>query len=103
MAIHVGSQLSEKLMRLGKVLAIGPVALEQVRYGIAAKSIEPHLQPVRHHVQHCLANFRVVVIEIWLVAEEAVPVMLSGLGVETPVRRLGVGEDDAAVRITRWI
>jgi hypothetical protein len=38
---------------------------------------------------------RVVVVEIGLVREEAVPVVFSGDRVPGPVRGLGIGEDDA--------
>ena len=44
---------------------------------------------------------RVVVVEIRLVREEAVPVVLLRHRVERPVRLLGVGEDDARLRKLR--
>ena len=81
-------------MGLGQVLAVGAVALEQVRHRIEAEAVEAEAEPVEHHVEHGVGDLGVVVVEVGLVVEEAVPVVLLALLVPGPVRRLGVDEDD---------
>ena len=86
-------------MRLGQVLAVGPVALEEVGHGVEAEAVEAEVQPEAQDVEHRLADLGVVVVEVGLVGEEAVPVVGPGDVVPRPVRRLGVGEDDPRVLV----
>ena len=51
----------------------------------------------RMSVEHSLCDGRVVVVQVRLMREEAVPVVGLGLRVPGPVRRFGVREDDARV------
>ena len=81
-------------MRLGEVLAVRAVALVEVGHGVEAKPVQPGLEPEAQHVEHRLADLGVVVVEVGLVMKEAMPVVLPGLVVPGPVRRLGVDEDD---------
>ena len=82
-------------MRLGKVRAVGALPLEEVRDRVQAEAVDAKLQPEPYDVQHGLLHGGVVVVEVGLVREEAVPVELLAYGIEGPVRRLGVAEDDA--------
>ena len=63
-------------MGLGQVLAVGAVALEQVGHGVEPEPVEAQLEPEPHHVEHGLGHLGVVVVEVGLVVEEAVPVVL---------------------------
>src|SRR5437899_1338299 len=49
--------------------------------------------------RHRYAHARVLVVQVWLMAEEPVPVVLLADRVERPVRRFGVDEDDAGVGV----
>ncbi len=91
------ADLLEVGVGLGQVLAVGPLAGVQVGDRIQPQAVQAHVQPEPHHVHHRRADLGVVVVEVGLVAEEAVPVVLAGLGVPGPVRRLGVDEDDPRV------
>ena len=84
----------EEGVGLGEVLAVGPLALEEVGHGVAAEPVHAHAQPEAHDVEHLFLDRGVVVVEVGLVAEEAVPVVLLGHRVPRPVGALGVGEDD---------
>ena len=86
-------------MGLLQVLAIGALALEQVRHRVETETVQPDVQPVAHHVQHGVRHRRVGVVEVGLMMEEPVPVVLAPLGIEGPVRGLGVHEDDAGVAV----
>jgi hypothetical protein len=46
-----------------------------------------------------LLHLEVVEVEVRLVAEEAVPVIRTGLIVPSPVRLLGIDKDDPRVRV----
>ena len=85
------------LVGLGQVLAVGAVALEQVRHGVEAEPVEADVEPEADDVEHRLLDLGVVVVEVGLVVEEAVPVVLLALRVPRPVRPLGVDEDDAGL------
>ena len=86
-------------MRLRQVLAVGPLALDQVGHGVAPEAVQAAIEPEAHDVEHGLLHGRGVVVEVRLVAEEPVPVVLLGHRIPRPVRLLGVGEDDAGVAI----
>ena len=82
-------------MRFGQVLAVGALALEQVRHRVGAEAVDAHFQPEAHHVDHLTAHGRVIVIEIGLAGIEAVPEVLPGGFVPGPVGFLGIQEDNA--------
>ena len=73
------------------------VPSRSIRYGnrVQAEAVHAHVEPELHGAEHRLQHARVVEVEVGLVAEEAVPVVLLRHRVPGPVRRLGVGEDDA--------
>ena len=81
------------------VLAVRAFSLEEVGHGVTAESVQPQAEPEADDVQHLLLYSRVVVIEVGLVAEEAVPEILAGNGIKGPVRDFGIDEDDADVRV----
>ena len=84
---------AQVLVGLGEVLAVGAVALEQVRHGVEAEAVEAEVEPEADDVEHRVGDLGVVVVEVGLVVEEAVPEVLAALLVVGPVRRLGVDED----------
>ena len=84
-------------MRLRQVLAVRALALVEVRHGVEPEAVDPEVEPEAQHVQHRLLHLGVVVVQVGLVREEAVPVVLPGDRVPRPVRRLGVDEDDPRV------
>ena len=89
----------QELMGLGQVLAVGALALEQVRHGVQPEPVQAHVEPEPDDLEHDLLDLGVVVVEVRLVGEEAVPVEGLRLGVPGPVGGLGVDEDDAGVQV----
>jgi hypothetical protein len=89
----------QELVGLGQVLAVGALTLEHVGHGIEAEPVQAHVQPEPDDLEHDLLDLGVVVVEVRLVGEEAVPVEGLGLGIPGPVGGLGVDEDDAGVQV----
>ena len=85
-------------VRLRQVLVVRALAHAQVRHRVEPQRVDAEVEPELHHVDHRVDDRRVVVIEIGLVREEAVPVVLPGDRIVGPVRFLGVGEDDPRLR-----
>ena len=75
-------------MRLGKVLVVRALTLDEVGHRIEAKPIDAELQPESHHAQHRLEHLRIVEVQIGLMRIEAVPVIGIGDRVPGPVRAL---------------
>jgi hypothetical protein len=84
---------------LGQVLAVGALALEQVRHRVQPEAVDAQIEPEPKHIEHRLLHCRVVVVEVGLMREEPVPVELPSHRVERPVRLLGVDEDDSRVAV----
>ena len=61
---------------LRQVLAVGAVALEQVRHGVEPEAVEPEVEPEADDVEHRVLDFGVVEVEVGLMVEEPVPVVL---------------------------
>ena len=59
----------------GRFSQRGALALDEVGHGVHAEAVHAHLEPELHDVPDLLAHRRVVVVEVRLVAEEAVPVV----------------------------
>ncbi len=97
--VHRLSQQLEDVVGLGKVLAVGAVALDQIRHGVEPEPVKTEVEPEAKHVEHRFDHFRIVVVQVRLMGEEAMPVVRLGLLVPGPVRRLRVGEDDPRVFI----
>ena len=97
--IHVGPQFLQEGVRLGQVLAIGPLALEEIRHGVQPHAVHAHAEPVVHHLEDRLADLGIVEIEVGLVVVESVPVIGLRHGVPGPVRGLEVLENDPRVLV----
>ncbi len=91
------ADFAQVLVHLGQVLAVGPLAREQIRNRVQAQPVDALVQPEAQDVDHLLLHGHVVEVQIRLIAEESMPVVLARFGVPRPVGRLGVGEDDARV------
>ena len=97
--VDLGPQALQVLVRARQVLAVRAFLLEEVRHGVETEAVQPDVEPETQHLEHRLLHLRVLVVQIRLVAEEAVPVVLAALGVVRPVGRLRVDEDDARVGV----
>ncbi len=86
-------------MRLGEVLAVRPVPLEEVRHRVEPEPVDAEVEPEAQHLEHRLLHLRVVEVEVGLVVEEAVPEVLAAQRVERPVGGLAVDEDDARLGV----
>jgi hypothetical protein len=86
----------------GQVLAIRPLALDEIRDRIEPQPVHAHVQPEVHRLRDGFEHLGIVEVEIRLVAVEAVPVVLAGEGIPCPVRGLEVLEDDAGVGVRLW-
>jgi len=80
----------------GQVLAVGAFTLEQVGDGIQPQAVDTFVEPEAEGADHLVLNGHIVEVQIGLVAEEAVPEVLTRQRVPRPVRRLGVSENDAS-------
>ena len=89
----------EERVRLGQVLAVGALALEQVGHRVQPEAVDAEVEPEAQDVDHRFLHGRVVVVQVGLVGEEPVPVELLAHRVERPVRLLGVDEDDPRVGV----
>ena len=94
LGIDRGAQVRQEGVRLGQVLAVGSLSLEEVRHGVKPEAIHTEVEPEPADVDDLRADARVVVVEIRLMAEEAVKVVGARDVVPCPVRRLGVDKDD---------
>ena len=83
--VQLGPQFFQDGMGLRQVLARRTLALHQVRNRVQPEAIDSEVQPELHHPPHFFAHSRIVVIKIWLMTKEAVPVVLLGNGVPSPV------------------
>ena len=97
LGVDLLAQRSQVLVGLGQVLAVGAVALEQVGTASSRKPSSPRSSQKRTTSSIASCDLGVVVVEVGLMVEEAVPVVLLALRVPGPVRRLGVDEDDAGL------
>ena len=97
--VDLGAHPLEVLVRLRQVLAVRALALVQIRNRVETEAVDAEVEPEAQDVQHRLLHVRVVVVQVGLVAEEAVPVVLTAHRIERPVRRLRVEEDDACVGV----
>ncbi|CNG84223.1 Uncharacterised protein [Mycobacterium tuberculosis] len=94
-AVDFGADAFEVGVGFGEVLAVGAFAGVQVGDGVQAESVDAQVEPEAQVLQHGVLDVGVVVVEVGLVGEEAVPVVLAADGVVGPVGGFGVDEDDA--------
>ena len=88
-------------VRLRQVLVDGAFALDQIWDGVEPQGIHSQVEPEAHDSEDLGDHLGIVEIQVWLVREEAVPVVLAGDWVERPVRLLRVGEDDPRACVLR--
>src|SRR5262249_60763625 len=93
------TELLENRVGLGQVLAARALALDEIRHRVAAKAVEPAIEPEPHDVEHGGLDGWVVVVEIGLVAEEAMPVVPLGQWIEGPVRLLRIPKNDSRLPV----
>ncbi len=84
--IHFCTHPLQVLVRQRQVLAVRPVLFEEIRHCIQPETVDAKVEPEAQDVEHRLLHFRVLVVEIRLMEEEAVPVVLAAHRVERPVR-----------------
>ncbi len=99
LGVDRGPDPLQELVGAGQVLAVGALLLVEVGHGVEAEPVEAEVEPEAQDVEHRLLHVGVLVVEVGLVAEEAVPEVGPGLRVPGPVGRLGVGEDDPGVGV----
>ena len=75
--VDLGADALQVLVRLGEVLAVRPLALEEIGHGVEPEAVDAEVEPEAQHVEHRLLHFGVVVVQVGLVVEEAVPVVLA--------------------------
>ena len=97
--VDKGPQALEVGVGLEQVLAIGAVALVEIGHGIHAKAVHALVQPEADHVQHLLLDGGMVVVQIRLVVEEAVPIIRAPHRVPAPIGGLIVEKDDARLGV----
>jgi hypothetical protein len=97
--IELGPDTLEDLVRLGKVLVVRSIALDQIRHGIEPQPVDAELKPEAHHADNGFEHARVIEIEVGLVRIKAMPEIGTGHRVPGPVRAFGVEEDDARAEI----
>src|SRR5919108_3536090 len=82
-------------MGFRKVLAVGALALEEIRHSIGAEAIDAQLKPEAGNLDHFVLYRGIVVIQVWLAGVKAVPVILTCHFVPAPIGWLRVEKDDA--------
>ena len=73
--------------------------VEDFRIFVEAEAVEPEVEPETEDLEHRLLDLGALVVQIRLVAEEAVPVVLAANRIVRPVRGLRVDEDDPRVLV----
>ena len=97
--VHLAANLFDDGVALRQVLAVGPLALDQVRDRVEPHPVHAHVEPEPHHFEEGAQDRRVVEVQVGLVVEEAMPVKRLGDGVPRPVRNFRIGKDDPRARI----
>ena len=97
--VELGAQVLDHRMRLGKVFVRRALALAEIGDGVEPEAVDAGIEPALHHLDHGADDARIVEVEIRLVREEAMPVVGLRFRIPGPVRFLGVGEDDAGLRV----
>jgi hypothetical protein len=89
------ANLLQDRVRLRQILVVRAFAFDEIRHGIQPQTVDAHVEPEAHHLQHFAHDSGVVEVQVRLVRIEAMPVVLARDGIVRPVRRLRVDEDDA--------
>jgi len=89
----------DEFVRFRQVFAVRSFSLVQVGNGVEADTVHAEAEPEADHVEDGVLDVWVVVVEVRLVGEEAVPEVLLAHRVVGPVGLFGVDEDDACIRV----
>ena len=84
-------------MSLRQIFAVGSIGFKQVRNGIESEPIKAKSKPMTDHLDHCVLNLGVAIVQIWLMVKEAMPVVLLPLMIEAPVRGLRIYKNDPSI------
>ena len=91
--IDLGSYPAKQLVGRRQVLTSGPLGLVQVRNRVETEPVDAEPEPETDDSEHRIDDLGVVVVQVGLVMEEAMPVVLLTFLVKGPVGRLDVEED----------
>ena len=97
--IEPGTEIFKNGVGFGQVLAVRAFALDQVGNRVQPEAVDAHIQPELHYIPHFFPDFWVVIIEIGLMAEEAMPVIFFRDRVPCPVGEFGVYKNNAGTAI----
>jgi hypothetical protein len=97
--VDVLPHLAQKGVRLGKVLAVRSLALEEVRDGVEPQPVDAHPEPEVECLEDGSPDCGIREVEIGLMGVEAMPVVRLGDRIPGPVRGLEVLEDHAGVAV----
>src|ERR1051326_4552494 len=86
-------------MRLGKILAVGALALEKIWHRVEPQPVDAYRKPEVEHLEDRLDDIRVIEVDIRLVRIEAVPVIRLRKWVPGPIGNLIIFEDDPRILI----
>ncbi|GAX59041.1 hypothetical protein SO3561_10618 [Streptomyces olivochromogenes] len=89
----------QELVRCRKVFAVRSLDLVEVRHRVQPEPVDAQVQPEPQRGDDLFLDGGVLVVEVGLVGEEAVPEVLLADRVEGPVGGLGVDEDDPGVLV----
>ncbi len=92
--VDIGTHVPDHGVRLRQILVARPFAHAQVRHCVETHAVDSLVEPETHHPHHRLHHMRVVVIEVRLMREKAVPVVRAGHIVPGPVRFFRVAENN---------
>ena len=81
-------------MRFGQVLARCALAFDKIGDGVQSEPVHTHLQPELHDVPHRFEDGRVVVVQVRLMAEEAMPIIGLRERIPSPIRHFCINEND---------
>ena len=99
--VHHRTHPLDDLVGLLEILVIGAFTHAEVGNCIEAQAVDAQIEPEAHDANHGLHDLWIIVIQIRLVGEKAVPVVSLRERIPGPVGRLGVREDDTGFRETR--
>src|SRR5262245_56026631 len=97
--IEFSSNSLDDRVRLRKILAVCPVALDEIRNSIQTKAVHSHIQPKTHRLKDALDYFGIVEVEIGLVRKESVPVIRICNGIPGPVRFLRIRKNNSNIAV----
>ena len=98
MLVEVFAELFEYRMGFRQIFIAGALPDAEIGHRIKTHPVYPHIKPEAHHLQDGLDHLRVVMVQVGLMGEEAMPVVGLCLRVPGPVRIFGIAENDPGFR-----